>query len=174
MKCNQSNGSTDAVASSVSSTMKPKTNGQKERKIVQKSTFGWVVVHGPDSVSSTLETTCMNISLEDTQVSKELHAFWEIESLVKIPWRQDKPDLVDNFRVAKKRFESLKKRLKADVTLHVGYLQEGICEDIPVNYMTPEKMETVKYCLPHHAVFREDKATTKLRIMFDASSHENC
>lgn len=28
------------------------------------------------------------------------------------------------------------------------------------------------YYLPHHAVMREDKVTTKLRVMFDASSHE--
>ena len=27
--------------------------------------------------------------------------------------------------------------------------------------------------MPHHAVIREDKATTKLRVVFDASSHED-
>lgn len=35
-----------------------------------------------------------------------------------------------------------------------------------------EQTEAVKYYLPHHAVVREDKATTKLRVLFDASSHE--
>lgn len=27
--------------------------------------------------------------------------------------------------------------------------------------------------MPHHAVIREDKATTKLRVVFDASSHKD-
>lgn len=35
--------------------------------------------------------------------------------------------------------------------------------------------ETVKYYVPHHAVLCKDKVTTKLRVVFDASSHvEGC
>lgn len=30
----------------------------------------------------------------------------------------------------------------------------------------------MEYYLPHHAVIREDKSTAKLRVVFDASSHE--
>lgn len=52
------------------------------------------------------------------------------------------------------------------------YLQQGICEDVPVNTSAEEQPEAVKYYMPHHAVIREDKATTKLRIVFDTSSHE--
>lgn len=153
----------------------------------------------------------MHISLDgDTQTSKQLHAFWEVESLaivnnniespegmealqnfeqtaifkegryqVVLPWRHDNPPLPDNFRVAKKRFESLKRKLSADATLYTryndvmeDYLQQGICEDVPENDSAAESTETVKYYLPHHAVLREEKAMTKLRVVFDASSHE--
>ncbi|XP_044027348.1 uncharacterized protein LOC122864200 isoform X1 [Siniperca chuatsi] len=171
--------------------------------------FGWAL-QGPVATSSVTDTTCMHISLtEDTQISKELHAFWEVESLgivsqtespedsdvlrdfektttfengrcqVELQWRADKTQLQDNLRVAKRRFESLVKKLKTDATLCErynnviqDYLQQGICEDAIEDTTVAEKQETVKYYMPHHAVVREDKATTKLRVVFDASSHE--
>ncbi len=37
---------------------------------------------------------------------------------------------------------------------------------------TVEQASTVKYYMPHHPVIRDDKQTTKLRIVFDVSSHE--
>ncbi|KAI3375601.1 hypothetical protein L3Q82_003921 [Scortum barcoo] len=176
-----------------------------------ESSFGWTL-QGPVSTSSVTDATCMHISLEeDIQIAKQLHAFWEVESLgivhekskspeetealqnfeqtvthnngryqVELPWRPDKPDLPDNFRVAKGRFEGLKRRLKTDTTLYKGYsdvikdyLQQGICEDVPANTLQEENPESVKYYMPHHAVLREDKITTKLRVVFDASSHED-
>ena len=55
------------------------------------------------------------------------------------------------------------------------YLQQGICEDVPEDVSAAEQPEAVKYYMPHHAVLREDKVTTKLRVVFDASSHkEGC
>ena len=87
------------------------------------------------------------------------------------------PELQDNYRIAKKRFEGLKKRLK-DVTLYSkynevvqDYLQRDMAEDVPKDN-TPIA-DNVKYYLPHHAVLREDKVMTKLRVVFDASSHED-
>lgn len=57
---------------------------------------------------------------------------------VTLPWRQDAPELPDNLRIARKRFEGLKRKLKTDVTLFrryndmiEGHLQQGICEGIP-------------------------------------------
>lgn len=168
-------------------------------------------MQGPVSTSSVTDTTCMHISLsKDTQISKQLHAFWEVESLgivnkplqspeetdalqsfeetttfkdghyqVELPWRSDRSNLSDNFRVAKKRVESLKRRLKMDATLYTryndviqDYLQQGICEDVPKNTSVAEQLESVTYDMPHHAVLQEDKVTTKLRVVFDASSHE--
>ena len=181
-----------------------------ETLVAIESIFGWAL-QGPVSTSSVTDASCMHISLdEDTQISKQLHAFWEVESLgivdkqtqsleetealqsfeqttthkagryqVELPWRPDKSDLPDNFRVAKRRFESLKRKLRMDATLYTryndviqDYLQQGICEDVPKSTSVAEKPETVRYYMPHHAVFRENKVTTKLRVVFDASSHE--
>ncbi|KAK0137861.1 Pro-Pol polyprotein [Merluccius polli] len=183
-----------------------------ESLVAIETIFGWTM-QGPVPMSSMSEASCMKICIEEaTQVSNQLRAFWELESLgisskeeerpdntaaqqnfdssvrysqgryeVELPWRQDAPELPDNLRIAQKRFEGLKKRLKADVTLFKryseviqDYIQQGICEDIPdTNHTAGTENSTVKYYLPHHAVVREDKATTKLRVVFDASSHEN-
>lgn len=181
-----------------------------ESLVAIESSFGWAL-QGPVTTASVTDATCMYISLdEDAQISKRLHAFWEVESLgivneksqspeetealrsfeqtithkdgryqVELPWRPDRPDLPNNIRVAKGRFEGLKRRLKMNVTLYTryndviqDYLQQGICEDAPENTSAAEQPEAVKYYMPHHAVLREDKITTKLRVVFDASSHE--
>ena len=179
-----------------------------ETLVALESTFGWSV-QGPVSMSSVTEASCMFIQLEeDTLVSKQLCAFWEIESLgitsektqnpdeeealqmfeetttfkdgryhVALPWKPERAELHDNYRVAKKRFEGLKKRLKKDVTFYSrynevveDYLQQNIAEDVPKDNASADN---VQYYLPHHAVVREDKVTTKLRVVFDASSHED-
>ncbi|KAG7479521.1 hypothetical protein JOB18_027207 [Solea senegalensis] len=99
---------------------------------------------------------------------------------VALPWRWDRSALLDNFRVAKKQLESLKRKLKTDAALYTryndvikDYIEQGMCEDAPNDVPAAEHPETVKYHMPHHAVLREDKVTTKLRV-FDASSHEGC
>lgn len=98
------------------------------------------------------------------------HEFWNFYE-VKLPWQQDAPELSDNLRITQKRFENLKRKLKTDVTLFKGYndvmedyLQQGICEGVREKHRT---------YLPYHAVIRDDKATTKLRVVFDASAHED-
>lgn len=132
------------------------------------------------------EVESLGIVNEKTQSPAETEALQNFEQTVtyknghyevELPWRHDKPALPDNFRVAKRRFESLKRRVKKDATLNyryndviTDYLQQGICEDVTENTAAEEHPETVKYYMPHHAVLREEKATTKLRVVFDASS----
>lgn len=51
-----------------------------ESLVAIESSFGWAL-QGPIS-SSVTDTTCMHISLEeDTKISEQLHAFWDVESL---------------------------------------------------------------------------------------------
>lgn len=100
---------------------------------------------------------------------------------MRLPWRSDAPKLPDNKRVAQKRFENLKRNLKGDVSLFrrfneviQDYLQQGICERAPEPKQSHGVYDSnIEYYLAHHAVIREDKVTTKLRVVFDASSHED-
>lgn len=69
--------------------------------VALESTFGWAV-QGPVAVSSMTETTCMHIQLsEDAQIDKQLHAFWELESLGITSEKFESPDDVE----ALQRFE---------------------------------------------------------------------
>ncbi|XP_064477738.1 uncharacterized protein LOC135391412 [Ornithodoros turicata] len=47
------------------------------------------------------------------------------------------------------------------------YPKEGHADEVPAN--NDSKMV---YCLPHHAVARREAVTTRVRVVFDASSHE--
>ena len=79
----------------------------------------------------------------------------------------------NNKRLASTRLKSLVKRLRSNTELFESYsdifkqqLQEGIIEEV-TDSTAPGEGE---YFMPHHPVQRPDKATTKLRIVFDASS----
>lgn len=131
-------------------------------------------------------------------ILKELSKFWEVESVpnretssvdkqfesdiafvnnsyeVKMPFKEQHPLLPDNFNVAKLRLNSLLKKLRADPKIAKEYnrvfleqLERGIIERVDPN----ESTEVGKvFYLPHKHVVREDKDTTKLRVVFDASA----
>lgn len=51
------------------------------------------------------------------------------------------------------------------------YLQQEVCEE-EKNTSAIEQASTGKYYMPCHPVILDNKETTKLRIVFDASSHK--
>lgn len=70
----------------------------KVQRIAVESSFGWAL-QGPVSSSSVTDATCMHISLsEDTQVSKQLHAFWEVESLGIVNEQTQSPEEADTLQ----------------------------------------------------------------------------
>ncbi|XP_064475639.1 uncharacterized protein LOC135389533 [Ornithodoros turicata] len=85
----------------------------------------------------------------------------------------------NNKKIEQRRLAQVKKRLLSssnqlmqnyDAAIR-EYLLSGVAEKVT------ELMDTVEsprhmYYTPHHAVIREDRVTTKIRIVFDASSHE--
>nr|XP_015926009.2 uncharacterized protein LOC107453632 [Parasteatoda tepidariorum] len=92
---------------------------------------------------------------------------------VKLPWIEGKQEkLVSNREVALKRFNSLVKRFKRDPSLYKeyrevvdDYLKEGIVE------LSDDLINESTFYLPHHAVIREDKTSSRLRIVFDGTAH---
>lgn len=95
--------------------------------------------------------------------------------IVKLPFRDVDPKCKygESRDVALKRFQFLEKRLQKDPDLKEKYT-EVFKEYLSLGHMTMVdsrcdlKQKEAVY-LPHHAVIRNDKTTTKVRIVFDAS-----
>ena len=94
---------------------------------------------------------------------------------VLLQWKRDPPKLENNYRQAARRLESIERRLihdpekaKAYNSAIKEYVEKGFAEEVSDE---DDEDRTLRY-LPHHAVFRNDKTTTKCRIVFDASAQE--
>ena len=90
----------------------------------------------------------------------------------KLPFRPDHPNLLDNFNVCKQRVKSLRNKLEKNRSLFEDYAQvfkdyesDKIIEKVPDEEILSEST----HYLPHRGVVDEDRETTKLRVVFDAS-----
>ena len=96
---------------------------------------------------------------------------------VKLPWLTDikMPPLSDNSDLCHRRLNSLMFRLRKDKNLLTSYnnvfqeqLSLGIIERVPESeYENPDA-----YVLPHHPVVKNERNTTKCRVVFDTSSKD--
>ena len=91
---------------------------------------------------------------------------------VKLPFKTKHEQLHDNYQTSKHRLRTLSKKFKNDPKLLKAY-NEIIDEQVNLNIIekVPESStaKNVHY-LPHRPVVREDRVTTKMRMVFDASS----
>nr|XP_047142821.1 uncharacterized protein LOC124817075 [Hydra vulgaris] len=146
-------------------------------------------------IASVLHTSSEPILVNSDDLGS-LGKFWELEDINEInttfdlknfydkiqfngkrysvPWKQERKQIPDNYEKSKLRLLSTYNRLKKNLNLLQQYNEiirqqehEGIIERIPD---FPPLVGQVHY-LPHHAVIKEEKSTTKLRIVFDASSN---
>ena len=137
---------------------------------------------------------------EGGDLRQELQKFWEVESIgsatsdvvskfeedivhngtryvVKLPFKPGHDLLPDNFNACEGRLKALKSRLVSKGiyndydTIFKDYEKEGIIERVPVEEIAKEAGTT--HYLPHRPVIREDKQTTKIRAVFDASCKVN-
>ena len=145
----------------------------------------------------------LHSSDSSSSLDSSLKAFWELESLgikqdepsvyeefkkniefkngryeVGLPWRTSQKKLPSNFTLAKKRLEGLLNRLRHNPDVRREYhaviqdqLRQGIIEEVNEDPQT--NTDAKVHYLPHHAVIRKDKQTTKLRIVYDASARSN-
>ena len=128
----------------------------------------------------------------------QLHNFWDLDTIgiaekevsvyeefnesiklehgrytVKLPFKELHPVLPDNFELSKKRLLRLKSRLDKDENLKNKYddviqdqLKCGVIEEVTTDKGTAGNLTY----LPHREVIREDKSSTKIRVVFDASA----
>ena len=150
-------------------------------------------------VTHTLHIECIPLQNEQT-LDERLKSFWELESFgitqpdhtvlddfqehihfvdgryqVSLPWKDPCPLLPDNYQLSVRRLRGLLRRLQTDKNILTEYdaiiknqIQQGIVEVVK-----PSERATRVHYLPHHAVIRRDKETTKLRIVYDASARAN-
>ena len=127
----------------------------------------------------------------------EVKKFWDLESLgiktpsiheefleklthrgdhyqVNLPWKATHPPLPDNYELSQRRLSSLLSRLRKEPNVLKEYdniikeqIDRGIVEFVDKE-ARPES-NRIHY-IPHHAVIRRDKSTTRLRVVYDASA----
>ena len=117
---------------------------------------------------------CMSVEEEDPVKGFEEGLKFDDERYeVPLLWKGDAPELRSNYYQAVKRLESVERQLRRNPEKADGYksainqyVEKGYAEEVKE---TDDHGKKVRY-LPHHAVFREDKTTTKCRVVLDASA----
>ena len=151
----------------------------------------------PGPPSCPLAVDSIETKTIEQNLKEELSKFWETENVgigetkyvynnlestirfdgsryvTSLPFKPHHQFLPDNYSIAKYRLYNLKKRLDNNLDLKIeydnifrNYLNEGIIEKVNYESAIPG---CVHY-LPHHAVICNDKETTKVRVVFDASA----
>lgn len=169
-----------------------------QRPILQETHLGWIVA-GPMNTNY-YENNCNKISCNFSQeIREQLTRFWEIEEVpqiikpefqenccerlftettqrdtngrfcVQIPFKESPAVLGESHSIAEKRLMQLERKLKNKPQLKEDY-QNFINEYERLGHMTEVSRPRFGCYLPHHAVIRESSETTKLRVVFDASS----
>ena len=91
------------------------------------------------------------------------------------PWRNEDQNLLpENYELSLGRLKSSMKRLEKDPDLLRRYdeiiktqVEKGIIEKVDASEVNNNNR---KHYIPHHVVIKPDNATTKLRIVYDASA----
>ena len=92
---------------------------------------------------------------------------------VAVPWKGDRPNLMNNRSQAEKRLYSTEQKLQGNNDVRKAYqkvieeyLQKGYIRRVPDDEPKPPN----EWLLPHFPVIRPERSTTKVRIVFDASA----
>ncbi|XP_041450820.1 uncharacterized protein LOC121404732 [Drosophila obscura] len=139
----------------------------------QETIFGWVL-SGPVSADSTRTVSAFTTKLSldsDVRLEKLPTKFWEVEDLPGNRRCPENVDLEHSRCAAQAQFLKNEQRLQRNLPLKEQY-DAVIQEYLELGHMkavTPSH-DSGHYYLPHHAVFKPDSTTTKLRVVFNASS----
>ncbi|GFR19592.1 integrase catalytic domain-containing protein [Trichonephila clavata] len=130
-----------------------------------------------------LETIGINPDDEVPLSDKELLKSFEQNTVytnkryeTRLLWKEDSRELKSNYEITKRRLFGLSKTFEKNEELYLKYdeiikeyLRDGIIERINMNL---NQNINTGYFLPHHAIVREQKDSTKVRIVFNASSKD--
>ena len=92
--------------------------------------------------------------------------------VIRLPFKNDSPNLGSSYNTALRRFAAQERRLDKEPELKIQYsnfMKEY--EDLGhMEIMPNPNLDELHYYIPHHCVFKPSSTTTKLRVVFDASS----
>lgn len=88
--------------------------------------------------------------------------------VVSLPFKQTPPNLSSSRYMATKRFHNLEGKLSKDPDLKSAYAK-FMQEYIDLQHMSKGSSQSSAYTIPHHAVFKTNEFSPKLRVVFDAS-----
>ena len=95
---------------------------------------------------------------------------------IELPWKNDCLPIPDNYNLCYNRLKSMHHKLSKTLDVlreYDGIIQEqlasGIIERVP-NPEVETRNNVDTHYLPHHAVIRQNRETTKLRIVYDGSA----
>ncbi|XP_022162437.1 uncharacterized protein LOC111028196 [Myzus persicae] len=135
-------------------------------KLEEQVSKFWHTEEVGSKTAFTLEEKACREHFENTVQRDEQGRF-----VVQQPFRDKMKKLGDSKPTATRRFHAIEKRLLSSPRLKIEY-SKFMKEYEDLEHMTRVKQcSNIKenYYLPHHAVWREDSVTTKLRVVFDAS-----
>jgi len=93
--------------------------------------------------------------------------------IVKLPFKDDKLEFGDTRTSALRRFTSLERRFSKDQRLQSDYIEQ-IRELESFAHAKPiDMVQQNGFYLPHHAVVKPSRTTTKTRIVFDAAAKDS-
>ncbi|XP_051168523.1 uncharacterized protein LOC127286209 [Leptopilina boulardi] len=95
--------------------------------------------------------------------------------VVNLPFNEIKDKLGQSFYMAKKRFNHLEMKLERNPILKQSYA-EFINEYENLGHMSEDLNENsfnTGYFLPHHAIIKEEKLTSKIRVVFNGSAKDS-
>ncbi|XP_017488061.1 PREDICTED: uncharacterized protein LOC108376370, partial [Rhagoletis zephyria] len=168
-----------------------------ENLVAVDTFFGWTI---QGCCGYNENSKCALSIIENREEQVDVTKFWDLEAIgiavynenasavhdvqiekivmrysVSLPWKIPKETLHNNKSNALNRLRGLTIKLMKNREKLIEYdcgirelLNAGIAERVLANHN-----DQIAYYMPHRPVYREDKTTTKMRIVFDASSSEN-
>ncbi|XP_073231804.1 uncharacterized protein [Porites lutea] len=168
--------------------------GDPSGPVALETKLGWIL-SGPAAVPAMTESCTLNLSAihvlkiasaDTSRGQDDLQKLWDLETLgirdtessvhdkfsneirftgvryqVKLPFKDNQPMLSDNYTNASRRLATVVKNLKTQP------LESGVVEEVRQDQVL--EPGNVHY-LPHRGVVRLDRDTTKVRVVYDASS----
>ncbi|GFW02568.1 DUF1758 domain-containing protein [Trichonephila clavipes] len=126
-----------------------------------------------------IEPVNENLNRNDDKILQEFEEniqFRDGRYVVQLPWKDNlKESLDNNYGIAYERFSKLCHNFQNDQSLYTEYknvVDSYVEQNIVERVSNTNVVDGVEFYLPHRAVIRHDRSSSKLRIVFDASSHK--